>query len=886
MANTPELESVLSRRREEVEARGAFYTKDRCGRADAVWYERTEGQFSPRHSDRPVSRLASASPFPERDEPAEAPRQRPHLVRRRSAPKQHPEPDRVRRSFPRRVSTGTALKAPVRPMNSRNTSPMASSARSLATPERTRAAASEEGSHAATATTGHTRCSVDADLKDVKDVKSPAAKRSESSSSAGNRRQMTSSQEASTISCEAIPPPPAPKSVSQRAPVDQKGENADSRVGPQGKNGPSASALPQLSRPPKAGAAVQTNKAADESPCDAGGCSEAVQDPGGLQDGSSKGDQPEDAQVESSHQEPGTMRESKRHVRLSTVESSEEGPGFSKPVPALESPQDERSRSTACGSKRHVRLATAESSEEGPGEKPQKKAQEDSSPEEAGEPIDSPFRSVATGVSSWRQLSLGSLSSQGLPTILTHISESKKGMWVDEEEEEPLPSPKAEPEPAPSPNCEAAWQGGAGGQSGLPAPLVISIPPGHGDAKDNEPPKLDERDYRMLWEAVVQGHVSVLQQFMARGLLQSGCLCDMNGHSIFWNALAYQQQQVAMFLLQHFPPGTPEGIDLMEIHARRKDTLLHLCVYFEDFSGPAAELFKSLFLGMGQMHANPLQAWSRANADSETFLHCAAARRNFWVMRFVASHAWELLFQQSVRANAIQVLLEKLEEVGVVRPAAAAPDVEVPQTWMNFAQYLPHRAERGSAFADVELEVQESSTCYRSIAAHRCVLGAASGIFHQQLLECPSGRSILISPLSCRSWKVLDTALTFIYSSRISCDFSEDGFLLWQLLCLCSSYQLPEPLWRYARSALLRVLVDSTFAVVTPLLLEARDEVGLSDLEACFAAHTFLQSPEVALRSCEQPQALLTALGEIERQAMSMATKEDVPLTSGGPPCT
>eukprot|EP00913_Durusdinium_trenchii_P011877 g11155.t1 len=130
---------------------------------------------------------------------------------------------------------------------------------------------------------------------------------------------------------------------------------------------------------------------------------------------------------------------------------------------------------------------------------------------------------------------------------------------------------------------------------------------------------------------------------------------------------------------------------------------------------------------MGQMHANPLQAWSRANADSETFLHCAAARRNFWVMRFVASHAWELLFQQSVRANAIQVLLEKLEEVGVVRPAAAAPDVEVPQTWMNFAQYLPHRAERGSAFADVELEVQESSTCYRSIAAHRCVLGAASG---------------------------------------------------------------------------------------------------------------------------------------------------------------
>ncbi|CAK9041721.1 unnamed protein product [Durusdinium trenchii] len=790
-------------------------------------------------------------------------------------------------------------------MNSRNTSPMASSARSLATPERTRAAASEEGSHAATATTGHTRCSVDADLKDVKDVKSPAAKRSESSSSA------------STISCEAIPPPPAPKSVSQRAPVDQKGENADSRVGPQGKNGPSASALPQLSRPPKAGGAPAVAAPppmfARKVQVDFRRCREWSRSQVllfrqtkqqmsllAMQVAARKLCKIQEACKMGARKATNLrMPKSKVLIRNQVLCAKASAMCGFPLLRALRRAQ--ASRSLSQRSNRHrtsdLEVLRAEASamyglllprvlRRAQARSLKKKAQEDSSPEEAGEPIDSPFRSVATGVSSWRQLSLGSLSSQGLPTILTHISESKKGMWVDEEEEEPLPSPKAEPEPAPSPNCEAAWQGGAGGQSGLPAPLVISIPPGHGDAKDNEPPKLDERDYRMLWEAVVQGHVSVLQQFMARGLLQSGCLCDMNGHSIFWNALAYQQQQVAMFLLQHFPPGTPEGIDLMEIHARRKDTLLHLCVYFEDFSGPAAELFKSLFLGMGQMHANPLQAWSRANADSETFLHCAAARRNFWVMRFVASHAWELLFQQSVRANAIQVLLEKLEEVGVVRPAAAAPDVEVPQTWMNFAQYLPHRAERGSAFADVELEVQESSTCYRSIAAHRCVLGAASGIFHQQLLECPSGRSILISPLSCRSWKVLDTALTFIYSSRISCDFSEDGFLLWQLLCLCSSYQLPEPLWRYARSALLRVLVDSTFAVVTPLLLEARDEVGLSDLEACFAAHTFLQSPEVALRSCEQPQALLTALGEIERQAMSMATKEDVPLTSGGPPCT
>lgn len=86
-------------------------SQDRLGRADAVWYERTESQFSPRHSDRPVSRLSN-SPFGFR-EPSEPPPERPspQLVRRRSTDatslQARPELDRVRRSFPRRTSTGT-----------------------------------------------------------------------------------------------------------------------------------------------------------------------------------------------------------------------------------------------------------------------------------------------------------------------------------------------------------------------------------------------------------------------------------------------------------------------------------------------------------------------------------------------------------------------------------------------------------------------------------------------------------------------------------------------------------------------------------------------------------------------------------------------------------
>lgn len=84
--------------------------QDRMGRADAVWYERTEGQFSPRHSDRPVSRLQSASPFGFR-EPSEPPPEMPcrPLVRRRStdATNAREPPDRVRRSFPQRIASGT-----------------------------------------------------------------------------------------------------------------------------------------------------------------------------------------------------------------------------------------------------------------------------------------------------------------------------------------------------------------------------------------------------------------------------------------------------------------------------------------------------------------------------------------------------------------------------------------------------------------------------------------------------------------------------------------------------------------------------------------------------------------------------------------------------------
>ena len=134
-----ELASVLSRRRQEVDTRGAFFTKDRSGHADAVWNERTDSQFSPRSSERKsaIARLPSVSPYGSREAspaPGEEPGRRPKILRRMSADatmqtatETTPSAleDRARRSFgPKRASTGPMLKAPIQRLGSaRSASP-------------------------------------------------------------------------------------------------------------------------------------------------------------------------------------------------------------------------------------------------------------------------------------------------------------------------------------------------------------------------------------------------------------------------------------------------------------------------------------------------------------------------------------------------------------------------------------------------------------------------------------------------------------------------------------------------------------------------------------------------------------------------------------------
>ncbi|CAE7516584.1 Rab23 [Symbiodinium sp. CCMP2592] len=244
-----------------------------------------------------------------------------------------------------------------------------------------------------------------------------------------------------------------------------------------------------------------------------------------------------------------------------------------------------------------------------------------------------------------------------------------------------------EPEPAPSPECLAAGHespsfalspaGGPDSAECQGPPASVNTPAMQTGASDavratpihaashTEVQVVTDPD---LWQAVTEGDLRKLQDLVAAGLLHSGRVVDVNRHSIFWNALAFQQIKVAAFLLHHFPPGSAKGIDISEVHPRRQDTLLHLCLYIRDFSAAAAELFQQLYLGIGHVwNKAALQAYrSRPTATQDTFLHCAAARLNFWVLRYALSSAdavYMLQHRNCSNQSALEVLMLKLSEV-------------------------------------------------------------------------------------------------------------------------------------------------------------------------------------------------------------------------------
>jgi len=163
---------------------------------------------------------------------------------------------------------------------------------------------------------------------------------------------------------------------------------------------------------------------------------------------------------------------------------------------------------------------------------------------------------------------------------------------------------------------------------------------------------------------------------------------------------------------------------------------------------------------------------------------------------------------------------------------------------------------------DVLLEVEdpEADNGIALISAHRVILGACSHVFRQLLRKLPEGEALRLDPVCCRSVEVTMVALRFLYTGNVVCNFATNGFLLWQLLCLCTHYKLPELLTTYTRTALLHALGDSRYAPVIPFLLQAREKVGLKREDVFFVSVVFLSSSEALDCTSNDPQRQATIL--------------------------
>eukprot|EP00927_Polykrikos_kofoidii_P038897 TRINITY_DN33342_c0_g1_i1.p1 TRINITY_DN33342_c0_g1~~TRINITY_DN33342_c0_g1_i1.p1 ORF type:complete len:987 (-),score=197.07 TRINITY_DN33342_c0_g1_i1:30-2933(-) len=385
----------------------------------------------------------------------------------------------------------------------------------------------------------------------------------------------------------------------------------------------------------------------------------------------------------------------------------------------------------------------------------------------------------------------------------------------------------------------------------------------------------------VMWKAVVEGDLRKVEELALQGSLNSARVLDQNGHSVFWNAVAFQHMEVALWLLKRFPPGTQAGVDLGEVHARRGDSLLHLSLYPQQFEETAAEVFRTIFVGV--------QGYSQAdrelkNQSGQTFVHVAANRLNFWVLRLVLSQAPELstLFQQrdSQGHTPLEYIKRRAGEVvgaSLLSPPPAPEPLQafLPPWAAQLAKYAPTASsglspgdEEPPPFADLVVEVEDTRAKggVAKLPAHRIVVGSCSGALHGLMRKLPSGAPVRLDPICCRSAEVAAAVLRFMYGGDFACSFAEDGFLMWQLLCLCTRYMFPEALTRFARTGLLHLIGEPRHATVLPALVQAADKVGLSPSEGIFAACTLLQSQE-ALDSTDGKQAkvLLATLREIER---------------------
>mmetsp|Transcript_75918 Transcript_75918/g.173815 ORF Transcript_75918/g.173815 Transcript_75918/m.173815 type:complete len:852 (+) Transcript_75918:10-2565(+) len=317
----------------------------------------------------------------------------------------------------------------------------------------------------------------------------------------------------------------------------------------------------------------------------------------------------------------------------------------------------------------------------------------------------------------------------------------------------------------------------------------------HDVTKQKEPDPTPDVTPGAFWQAVTSGDVDLVERFCEAGKATARSR-DTNGHTAFWDALAFQRTSVATYLFKRFPPGSPAGVWLDEIHASRGDGLLHLLCYFDNFDAPVAELAELV------MKTVPEGMLRHANQKGQNFLYVAACNANFWILSTCLSRGGPDLSRELFGAlahsgrSACQALAESSRVQAAVDRCGAYSTPGLPASaaaWAPLPRHISLPLDTGEgrpAFADVEFRVGGGV-----VWGHAVVLAAVSAVLHQELLrvEVAKGVRVVHVDAAVSHPEVLRFVLGVCYGRAQGCPFTSASHL-WELLYLVLRYELPRQL--------------------------------------------------------------------------------------------
>jgi len=339
----------------------------------------------------------------------------------------------------------------------------------------------------------------------------------------------------------------------------------------------------------------------------------------------------------------------------------------------------------------------------------------------------------------------------------------------------------------------------------------------------------------ILWRAIVNGDVYAVESIIRQGGLVSGRTQDPSGHSVLWNAVAFQRTEVALLLLRYFPADALHGVSLGELHQRNGNSLLHLISSFQPFPPQAEGLFAVLFERM------PEAMRLHRNLRGQSFVHVAAGRLNFPVMRFAASSGLMSLFSVADGSGwTPRTLLEQhLSGLKINVPNSTSRGRSMPE-WCTFSALQPPGMGKSPPFADAVLQVFDKEKGQVWLHTHRVILAASSPVWHGMLrknaqegfrtgAEQKEPQVLAVDPSTCDVAEVANFALRYLYTGDYeTCSFRDDASKLLQLFRLCKRCSLPPPLTDWASHALLSRLEEGSQSGLVPLLLLEAKSLELS----------------------------------------------------------